>query len=84
VYVCVHTCVPGVNWGSKCPTVFVLPCAVGVVLELWVPQLLSMRPLQVPSPAQEGHKAQAPEWYTGIPVLVQWAAIAMHVPRGCC
>ena len=51
VCACVSACVciawlPGVNWGSKCPTVLVSLSGVEVIVELLVPRPLSMRPGQ--------------------------------------
>ena len=50
-------------------------------MEPWIPRPLSMRPGQSSCGLLALgiclHKAQAPEWYTGIPVLVRWAAIAV-------
>ena len=43
-----YQCVPGVNWGSKCPTVLVLLSGVGVVVKLRVPLHLSVIPGQSP------------------------------------
>ena len=67
------------TWGSKCPTVFVLPSCVGVIVELW-----ALRPLIIMSPLvgywQEDLPAQGlnASVVHRHPRLVHWGAIASH------